>query len=59
MKYNLIVEETRKSRCESVLDNIKKQLKEINDTFVKKLCENTFTPDNAYHIDIIMNINKI
>ena len=55
MKYNLIVEETRKSRCESALGNIKKRLKHINDTFVKKLYENTFTPSNEHIIMQVYN----
>ena len=55
MKYNQIVEETRKSRCESALGNIKKRLKHINDTFVEKLYENTFTPDNARIIMQVYN----
>ena len=55
MKYNSIVEETRKSRCESALENIKKRLKHINDTFVEKLYENTFTPDNARIIMQVYN----
>ena len=55
MNYNSIVEDTRKSRCESALENIKKRLIEINDTFVEKLYENTFFPDNKRIIMQVYN----
>ena len=54
-KYNEIVEDTRKSRCESALENIKNRLIEINDTFVEKLYENTFFPNNARIIMQVYN----
>ena len=47
INYNSIVEDTRKSRCESAIENIKKRLTYINQKFIDELYQNTFFPDNA------------
>ena len=47
MNYNSIVEDTRKSRCESAIENIKRRLTYINQKFIDELYQNTFFPDNA------------
>ena len=40
MNYNSIVEDTRKSRCESAIENIKKRLTYINQKFIDELYQN-------------------
>ena len=63
MNYNSIVEDTRKSRCESAIENIKRRLTYINQKFIDELYQNTFFPDNARIImkvyDSFARINEV